>query len=725
MLRDIPIQLTYHKGRGKDDIANDFYLPAVSCAVSYDRAVGYFSSSIMLLAWPSLKQFILNGGKIRLLCSPVLSGQDEDAMRKAYSESEDALLANDLKAQFNELLRSPGMARPTTVLASMIANGVLDVKIAWVAPNATGRSTRIFHDKVGILTDGMSDRVAFKGSMNETWPALSIDGNIESIDVYCEWRDAAERERVGIEAAYFEEVWNGDWPDVVVKSLPESARSEIIAASDKDRWLEIIDDICLDLDRASLWSAEAGIAGGRIPRDHQVAALDAWTAAGRRGILEHATGSGKTFTALCALNASFQIGEVALVLVPSELLFKQWKKEIEETFAGQVETLLCGAGHDAWRSSALLRSWTRPRQEGQRPRIVLAMVQTASSPLFIGLCTQGDHLFLVADEVHRLGASEARKVLSIESGARLGLSATPRRAGDPEGTAEVLNYFRGVIPPPFTLKDAILSGALTPYAYHPQAVYLAAAEADEWAELTKRIRKAYAAGKNSKTGWPPGAEERFKMLLIQRARIAKTAATKVPTAVQILKANYRAGDRWIVYCDDQGQLVDTFDALRRSGLRDVYQYHSAMSGDPSATLAYFESSGGIVVSIRCLDEGVDIPSVSHALIMASSKNPREFIQRRGRVLRRSAGKTLAKIYDLLVLPSTQLGDGDDGGFDSIVTGEISRAIEFGTNAVNPGGVVELKRIAASFNIDWEQLVGAGEEHDDDETGPVEEQANAY
>lgn len=711
MLRDLSIQRSYHKGHGKDDIAKDFYLPAVASAVTYDRAVGYFSSSIMLLAWPSLRQFVENGGRMRLLCSPVLSGEDEEAMRKAYSDADDAELAAALTTQFKELLASPSMGRPTAVLAALIANGVLDVRIAWVAPNASGRSTRIFHDKVGILRDAAGDRIAFKGSMNETWPALSIDGNIESIDVFCEWRDDGESERVKIEGAYFDEVWRGDWPDVVVKPLPESTRGEIISAADKARWMEVVDDICFDLDQASLWSPEAAMSGGRLPREHQVDALEAWTAAGRRGILEHATGSGKTFTALCALNASFLKGEVAIVVVPSDLLFEQWQEELEDAFGAQgVEILLCGAGNDSWRSGSLLRSWTRPRDSGSPPRVVLTTLQTASSSLFVGLCAAGPHLFLVGDEVHRLGATEAMNVMRINAGARLGLSATPRRAGDPVGTAAVLDYFGGIIPPSFTLNDAIKAGALTPYAYHPRAVHLTAEEIEAWQDITRQIRRAYASGHSDKNGWEPGAEARFKMLLIRRARLAKQAKAKVPAAVDILLENYRAGDRWIVYCDDQDQLGEVSRELRSAGLSDVYQYHAAMAGDRGATLAYFEAAGGIVVSIRCLDEGVDIPAVTHALIIASSKNPREFIQRRGRVLRRYPGKMLGRIYDLLVLPAAGPDD-DDGVFDSILHAELARAIEFGANAVNPGAVVELKRIAASMNLDWEDFVGAGEEDD--------------
>ena len=696
-LRDLNVQRAYHKG--KDDIATDFYLPAIAAARRYDRAVGFFSSSIFLLAWPSIKKFVSNGGRMRLICSPVLSEQDELAMRQGYSEQGEIELGDAIRKQFAELLASPGLAKPATVLASLVANGVIDCRVAWLSSAAEGRSLRIFHDKMGLVEDEASDQIVFKGSMNETWPALALDGNIESIDVFASWRDEGERSRVRDEARYFEDLWEGRWPGVVVKPLPESARSEIVSASRSADWPTMVDEICEELETAAQWSPEASQPGGRLPRPHQVAALTAWTDAGRRGILEHATGSGKTFTALCAMQAAFHLNEIPIVAVPSDLLLDQWEREIRTTFAASgLELLVCGGGHEGWRQSGMLRSWTRSPAPGKPPRAVLTTMQTASGPQFIGLCVQGDHLFFVGDEVHRLGAPEAQNVLTLQTGARLGLSATPRRAGDPAGTSAIMNYFGGIIPPPFTLEDAIRAGTLTPYAYHPHFVEFDPHEQHEWSRLTAQIKRAYARWHAGGGSWDEGAETRFKMLLVARARIAKGAGRKVAKALEIVQSAYVPGQRWIVYCDDQGQLNDVAAALRSAGVQDVFEYHSAMAGDATVTLEVFQRSGGIVVAIRCLDEGVDIPSVSHALILASSRNPREFIQRRGRVLRRHPGKLLAHIYDVLITP-----DGGEGEFDSMLRGELLRAIEFGTNAINPAAVADLKRIALRLNINWDEL----------------------
>jgi superfamily II DNA or RNA helicase len=329
----------------------------------------------------------------------------------------------------------------------------------------------------------------------------------------------------------------------------------------------------------------------------------------------------------------------------------------------------------------------------------------------LDLCSEGDHLFLVADEVHRLGAEGARRILELETGPRLGLSATPERAGDPIGTDAILRYFEGIVEPQFGINDAIEARALTPYAYQVHPVRLDEDEQDQWQKITNEYRRIYARAASSGDIQEPALEARLKNLLIRRARIVKSARGKLPAAVGIVQDCYRSGQRWIVYCDDQVQLRAVCQALRNAGLDLVYEYHSAMLGDRQHTLDAFNASGGIVVSIRCLDEGIDIPAVSHALILASSKNPREFIQRRGRVLRRSPGKNLAYIHDVVVVPHSK----DEGDGTSILVGEIARAIEFGSHAINPACVTDLKLLAIQIGLDWSAATG-GFEDDADENG---------
>lgn len=707
-LRDLDFKRAYHKP--EDDLAEDFYLPAVRSSVHYDRAVGFFSSTIYLLAWPSLKAFVKAGGRMRLICSPVLSAGDHEALREGYTKRAEIEAGRAIAAGFRQLMDTDHLAKPAVVLASLVAAGVIDCQIAWVGADAGGQPRRLFHDKVGILTDTEGNHLAFKGSMNETWPGLARDGNLESVDVFTSWRDEGDALRVADERAYFERVWNNEWPGVTVRPLPDTARDAIVSASDAGRWPELVDEICLDLEQAVRWSPEAGRPDGRTPRPHQVDALEKWKERDRRGILKHATGSGKTFTALCAIGDSLERDEIPLVLVPSELLLKQWDNELRETFADRgLKLMLCGGGHARWREQARLRTWSRPGVE--MPRAILSTMQTASSEQFRSLINEGEHLFMVADEVHRLGARQASRLLELETGPRLGLSATPERAGDPEGTALIMDYFSGIVPPPFTLEDAIAAKALTPYAYNVHTVHLAEDERKRWIEATDEFRRLYARSASSSEDGIGALSDRLKLLLIKRARILKGARAKVDLAGRVLAGAYEAGQRWIVYCDNQDQLAEVKQAIADSGIREVYEYHSAMPGDPARTLDIFSERGGIIVSIRCLDEGVDIPSVTHALILASSKNPREFIQRRGRVLRRSPGKTIAHLHDAVVVPEDEDEDAMGG---SILKGELARAIEFGGHAINPAAVADLRRIAAAANIEWAEMTDNGFELDEEE-----------
>ncbi len=702
-LSDLPLKQAYHKP--EDDIAREFYLPCMAIALTYDRAVGYFSSAIYALAWPSLREFVDHGGKIRLVCSPVLTNDDVAAMAQGYA-ARDEEQGEMLKAEFQRLVTAPGTVKPAKVLASLVALGVVDFRVAWGdAPGDQAR--RLFHNKLGIFRDASGNAVAFKGSMNETWLGLANDGNLESVDVFLSWGGEREGKRVTDEESYFNRLWENRYPGVNTVPLPEVAREALVTASDPEHWRELVEEICIELDTDE--GAPEEQPDGRTPRPHQVAALEAWKARGRRGIFEHATGSGKTFTALCAIRDALEQQEVVLVLVPSDLLLRQWAAKLRGAFDGRdMRLLVCGGGHADWRQEGRLRAWTR-RNAGA-PRIVLATLQTAASPEFIQQCRGGSHLFMVGDEVHRLGAHSTRRVFEIESGARLGLSATPRRVGDPEGTDSVLGYFGGVVPPVFTLFDAIQAGTLTPYAYHVHRVTLSAEEQARWNGITTEIRRLYAESQGAKEA-APNVEQRMKLLLIRRARIVKGAEAKVDAARAIVTARYERGQRWIVYCDDQVQLAQVRDALRAAGCRDVMEYHTAMSGDPERTLGLFEAHGGVIVSIRCLDEGVDIPAVSHALILASSKNPREYVQRRGRVLRKADDKTLSHIYDVLVTP---LFEPDVPPALAILEGELSRAIEFGSHAVNPGCITDLQRLAIENGIDWRTLTEAGVEDDEEE-----------
>jgi superfamily II DNA or RNA helicase len=687
--------------KGDDNIAAEFYLPCMGASTRYDRAVGFFNSTVYIIAWPSLRDFVRRGGRIRVICSPVLLPDDVEALADGYAERIGDHVASHLRDEAARLLQDPFMQKPAKVLASLVAMGVIDLRVAIVGSPGTHR---LFHDKVGIFGDPSGNLVVFKGSMNETWAGLSADGNLESVDVFVSWEGQREAARIEEETQYFERLWENRYPDLTVLPFPEVARAELVKAADPAGWARLVDEICSEIEAAARVPGSQPAPSQRTLRAHQVTALEHWKAMGRRGILEHATGSGKTFTAICAMRESLSLGEVALVLVPSEVLLSQWHYEIRRSLSDlQPQILLCGAGNVRWREEALLGPWTRNR-DGARPRVVLSTMQTACTAAFRERLCEGDHILVVADEVHRLGSPENQTILAIRSGPRLGLSATPRRAGDPEGTLAVFSYFGGVVQPPFTLGDAISAGILTPYFYYVHPLALSPNEQERWDVLTAEIGQLFARSRGGDTP-DKDLEARVRLKLIRRAAIVKAASGKLPLAAAVVREHYRPGQRWLVYCDSLSQLRGVHAALAREGFSPT-EYHSGMAGDRLSTLRHFEMNGGLLTSIRCLDEGVDIPNATHALILASSQNPREFIQRRGRILRRSAGKTLAHLHDAMVVPRAACSEPPGA---AILESEMARVIEFGKTALNPSALVDLERIAAAFGIDRAKYFGGGME----------------
>lgn len=709
---NIEFKPSYNKA--EDDIAEVFYLPCMRSSVSYDRISGYFGSTIYIIAWSALKEFIKNGGKMRIVCSPYISDIDEAALAKGYSARNNQIIADSIKNEVEALFDCPALSFPARLLSYLVSEGIIDVKIAVPGEHFDADAKRMFHDKVGIFTDSRGYSVGFRGSMNETFKGLSSDGNIESIDVFPSWVDTRDKERVDNAKNFFVKLWHNIVPGIVVYPFPDAAK-DILKNKAKDAdWEQLLNEIEVIEKKSLKWKPNKLI-GGKTPRLHQTNALEAWMKNNRRGILEHATGSGKTFTAMCAIREALERKETVIVLVPSRDLLSQWHKEMLETFLDiKIFYMLCGDGNVEWKKMGSLHAWTGLSRS--QNRIILSTMDTACSQEFLQNVYEGDHLFLVADEVHRLGSPQRRQVLKLNTGARLGLSATPYRYGDPIGTKELFDYFGGIVPPPFTLEDAIKSGVLTKYFYHPQKLFLTNSEQEQWNEITKEINSVIAkiGSSNAASNFDSDArsqstiDKRLQMLLIKRARIVKNAEGKVPLAISTLRNHYRNGQKWIVYCDNIEQLKYVLNSAIEAGF-DAFEYYAEMEGDRQMTLSYFETNGGVLVSIKCLDEGVDIPSITHALILASSQNPREFIQRRGRVLRRSPGKHFAHLYDAITMPIISHDENEKSL--SIIAAELSRAIHFGFGAENPACITDLKNIAVDFNIDFNSINEGGLEDD--------------
>jgi superfamily II DNA or RNA helicase len=667
--------LDAHYRTGERDPVGGFYQPCLSAAVRYARAVGYFRSSIFGIVGRPFLEFARSGGTARLVCSPSITEEDAQAIASGYLSRDDAI-AKALERDLHELLSDPALENRTKLLATLIDCGSLDIRLA-VRTNGKG----IYHEKIGIFTDGVGQRVSFIGSSNETWSAWHTQGNHESIEVFREWVSSAESERVQTHAAHFERLWQGLVTGVDTVAFPDAQRKQLLTTAANS-----LDDVDVDFPAEQI----VPVSGRRKPMEHQLAAIAAWEAAGRHGVFEHATGSGKTFTAITAIKKHLATEEPAIVLVPSQLLLEQWRREIEVEIPDST-ILMCGGGHTKWKKNGKLRAQTSPNLGMNR--IVLSTMQTAATDTFINGVHGGEHLLIVADEIHQIGSPFNAKAMAIESGAALGLSATPIRYGDPDGTANILKRFGPVLPPPITLQNAIDSGRLVNYEYHPHPVHLSDDEAERWKRLTKQISFELAKNKKAVNG-NGGLTDKAKMLLIQRSRIAKKAQVKPGLAAGIICKEYEPGQRWLVYCEDSDQLTETMRLLGAGGLHPI-EYHSGMDGNRPAALEWFTRFGGVLVSIKCLDEGIDIPAVSHAFILASSQNPRQFIQRRGRVLRKSGEKMMAVIHDAIVVPVDAENEPEQ---ISLLKAEMIRALEFADAALNKGAGSRLSLIALSMGI---------------------------
>ena len=692
-LAELGLKTDYRTGR--DDPVDDFYEPCLRASNRYSRAVGYFRSSIFIITGESVIDFVKNGGKIRLVCSPELTISDIQAIEQGQKSQQEISLEK-LNNEIDQMISESKENYSVNVLATLIRVGALDMKIAI---RESGRG--IYHEKLGVFQDEEGNSVSFIGSANETFNAWHTSGNFEAIEVFCSWHGGSEGERAKRHLQDFEDIWLDISKGIKTIGMPDALR---------DKLLTIAEDSIENIDLAKLRKKKVVVTtpapkpkkiNNLLP--HQINAIRLWKEGGYHGIFEHATGSGKTVTALGAINEHISAGHPALVLVPSQLLLKQWIGEATEEIEG-CTWLAAGAGNNSWKKNNRLKNFLSGVTPDEK-RIVIATMQTASTDEFLAQIPSNTNLMIVGDEVHQIGSNTNSKALSINANKRLGLSATPIRYGDPEGTQKIFDYFGNVLPPVITLYDAIQSGRLVDYEYFPHIINLTAEEAEEWKKLSSDIRREIAIHSSEEGGIR--LSNRAKMMLIQRSRIAKKSAVKIGLAANVIKENYTEGERWLVYCEDQEQLKDVTEAIKKIGIEPLV-YYSDMKGDSEQTLKLFQMQGGVLVSIRCLDEGIDIPSISHALILASSQNPRQFIQRRGRVLRKHSSKVFAAIHDAIVVPVSL--DDEPEQF-SLLKSELVRAHEFSSHALNRSSGETLTIIGGKLGINLDEIVTDGIEED--------------
>ena len=422
-----------------------------------------------------------------------------------------------------------------------------------------------------------------------------------------------------------------------------------------------------------------------VLRDYQREAVNNWIANKGRGILKMATGSGKTITALsiaAELYTKIDL-EALIVICPFRHLVKQWANESQKY---GLKAILAFENVDRW-DKDLTNQLVNLSLGLQDFISVITTNTTLMSTVFQAkLESFPKKTLLIGDEVHNLGAKKLSANLPRRIGLRLGLSATPERYLDEQGTQAIFNYFGSIIPPEFTLRDAIERGALVHYLYYPMLVEN---ESERYAELSARIGRAIAAGGEGENN------EALTVLLAQRARLVGAAENKLSTLKQIM-ADRLDTSHTLFYCGD-GSIEGEIDQESQKQLEaitkilgielhyrvNMYIANTSMSEREELHRRF--SSGDLqgLVAIRCLDEGVDIPAIQTAVILASSSNPRQFIQRRGRILRRSPGKERAILYDMVVVPP-DLGREALETERSLMRKELLRFAEFADLADNCG-----------------------------------------
>ncbi|GKS81753.1 hypothetical protein LPAF129_14390 [Ligilactobacillus pabuli] len=430
-------------------------------------------------------------------------------------------------------------------------------------------------------------------------------------------------------------------------------------------------------------------------RGYQKQAVNAFQKNHYRGIFDMATGTGKTYTSIaCAQEYYADHGKQLLViLVPFIHLITQWKENLLEN--GIVVDVEVAYGKDKWNAKLSRMIWEY--QHGFRKRLVIIGSYRSTGgkkSQFAKILKRAEHdnSFLLADECHYLGSKNSNPALFSNFNARLGLSATPKRWWDEKGTAKIYRLFDKEIFS-FSLEEAINQGFLTEYSYHPVPVKLSIDETTRYIKLSEKIGKLMVLKQKNKGS---SVDEDLQNLLIKRSRIIEKADAKEAKFLQIFKS--QNPDHSLVYCAPGDINKFTYD-VALEGV-SVSEFKAEVSYPNREKMLQDFSRGKIqtLTAMKCLDEGVDVPATRVAFFLASTTNPRQFIQRRGRILRKSPGKKQAEVYDFIVIPDKN--EMDEGMAKSLVKREIPRFHEFAEYANNKYEARELIRpILAEFALD--------------------------
>ena len=689
-------EINIKKAYSSDDsnILEKFYIPALECAQKYSRLTGYFSSTSLFLAARGISGLIKNHGTIRLIASPFFSADDIEVILN--SKLNEAFLSETLIRTIDEEELTSNHNN-LELLANLLETSKLEIKIAVVfnkkdVPLTSGEidSTGIFHQKVGILTDSKDNTITFSGSINET--AAGWTSNIEEFKVFRGWIQE-EEEYVQSDIIKFEKYWNGIASNIKIYNLPTAVKEHILKINTYTKST----DGKLNKNNDQEHKTVNALFG------YQQNAILSWENNNYKGIFEMATGSGKTYTALnCCLRLfALKPTFITIISCPYNHLLVQWEKEIRKLNI-EFKILICDSSNSLWKEK-ILEYLTKFLFYDQFNFIILTTHTTLSSEIFRSCIERFSRIpfFLIADEVHGLGANISKKGLLSQYIYRLGLSATPKRWFDEEGTEYLYEYFDKVVFE-FTLKDAITQinpltkkTYLTPYYYKIKFTILSDVELQEYLKFTRRILVT------SNKSLLVNGEKILRLLIFKRSNIIKNCSNKLEIFKSILeeiqsKEKNLCGT--IVYCSPQ-QMPSVVNILNDKGLifnkitmnegTNPLEQYGNISQREYILNNFASGDFQVLIAIKCLDEGVDIPMAKNAILLSSSGNPREYIQRIGRVIRRYKDKTSATIYDILVSPSQYSQDKDLQLIEEkIFDKEMMRVKEIAINSINNIDIIQ-------------------------------------
>lgn len=671
MLRDLRLEQVYESSTSH--LVGDLITPLMKESKDYLRGVGYFSSGWLREASEGIAALVGNGGRGRIVTSPILSLADWEAISRGGTAKADELILRSLSTSVDDL-RDSLRSDTLNCLAWLISDGLLEMRFAVPRP---GWKDGDYHDKVWVFEDETGDRVALHGSFND-----SIKGTLngEGISVFKSWIEGQQgyvlRHRQRLEA-----LWNGTNDQFETKSLPDAIKDKIVKLRTTPER-----PYSLPADHPLLAAERRGPYSAVSMRPYQLDAIEKWVAADREGIWEMATGTGKTFTALAAAVGTYKdLGRVAcVILVPYRHLLEQWERHSRQF---GFDPVMCSSDYPKWRIE--LSSAVRDFRLGMTDSLcVLAVHNTAAGDDFIATVAPipEEHLLVVGDEVHELGASHMRRAMLPDARMHLGLSATPRRWMDPHGTQEIERCF-GEVCFDFDLDKAIEAQFLTEYDYSPEIVHLTEDEQDLYDTLSSEISRLAVLLRQPDPA--PGLKGRLEKKLRDRAKLIWGASNKLPLLcnrlADLMKAAQAEGRRpqhILVYCAP-GEHRAVLKRVSELGFRAHEFVHSVSLRDRADVLNRFEQGElELLVAIRCLDQGVDVPATRTAFMLASTTNPRQFVQRRGRVLRTVSGKTHADIHDFLVFPRLERAQTAREMGQGMLRREMPRFAEFSLSARN-------------------------------------------